>query len=41
MTLPVSPDKGRAHVTNARWDAVDADVAKTSATEAYGEVVWS
>src|SRR5437763_13892785 len=33
--------EGRAHVTNARWDAVDADVAKTSATEAYGKVVWS
>jgi hypothetical protein len=23
------------------WDAVDADVTKTSVTDAYGEVVWS
>jgi hypothetical protein len=28
-------------VTNVRWDAVDAEVAKTSATDAYGEGVWS
>ena len=28
-------------VTNVRWDAMDADVAKTSATDAYGEVAWS
>ena len=28
-------------VANARWDAVDAEVAKTNATEAYGEDVWS
>jgi hypothetical protein len=30
-----------ANVTNARWDAVDAEGAKTNAPEAYGEVVWS
>jgi hypothetical protein len=30
-----------AHVTNARWDAVDAEVTETMVTEAYGEVVWS
>jgi hypothetical protein len=29
-----------AIVTNARRDAVDADVPLTNGTEAYGEVVW-
>ena len=39
---PVPPDKrGVAHVTNARWDAVDAEVTKTIVAGAYGEVVWS
>jgi hypothetical protein len=28
-------------VTNVRWDAVDAECAKTNAHDAYGEVVWS
>jgi hypothetical protein len=28
-------------VTNARWDAVDADVPITNGADAYGEVVWS
>jgi hypothetical protein len=27
MTSPVPPEEGRAHVTNARRDAVDAEVA--------------
>jgi hypothetical protein len=30
-----------AIVTNARWDAVDADVPITNGADAYGEVVWS
>jgi hypothetical protein len=30
-----------AIVTNARWDAVDADVPLTNGAEADGEVVWS
>ena len=30
-----------AIVTNARWDAMDAEVTKTSVTDAYGEVAWS
>jgi len=30
-----------AIVTNVGRVAVDADVAKTNATDAYGEVVWS
>ena len=37
---PSHPIEGRAHVTNARWDAVDAVVTKTNVAEAYGEVVW-
>ena len=42
LTPRVSPNEGRlAIVTNVRWDAVDAKCAKTSAHEAYGEVVWS
>ncbi|WP_291848718.1 hypothetical protein [Bradyrhizobium sp.] len=43
MNLPVSPDEtGRiAIVTNARWDAVDAEVKETMLTEAYGEIAWS
>jgi len=34
--------RGRiAIVTNVRWDAVDAMLAKTNAGGADGEVVWS
>jgi len=33
--------EGRAHVTNAGWDAVDAEARRTSAVDADGEVVWS
>jgi len=34
--------EGRAHVTNARWDAVDADSCDGRAQfDADGEVVWS
>ena len=42
-TLTVSPTEGRiAIVTDAGWDAVDADGAKDeSADFADGEVVWS
>jgi hypothetical protein len=43
MAPPVSPDEERlAIVTNVRWDAVDAALAKTNARWlADGEVVWS
>jgi hypothetical protein len=42
LNPPVSPDKrGVAHVTNARWDAMDADALLTNGVEAYGEDVWS
>jgi hypothetical protein len=39
----VSPDeRGVAHVTNARWDAVDATLAQDERKAvADGEVVWS
>ena len=39
----VSPDeRGVAHVTNARWDAVDAALAQdVRKAVADGEVVWS
>ncbi|MGB8400527.1 hypothetical protein [Bradyrhizobium sp.] len=39
----VSPDeRGVAHVTNARWDAVDAALAHDERKRlADGEVVWS
>ena len=30
-----------AIVTDAGWDAVDADVPLTNGADAYGEVVWS
>jgi hypothetical protein len=41
-TRPFRPTRGAlAIVTNARRDAVDADVHLTNGTEAYGEVVWS
>ncbi len=37
-----APQEGRfAIVTNVGRDAVDAAVRETSATVAYGEVVWS
>ena len=40
-----SPGRGHAwgvvHVTNARWDAVDADAPLTNGAEADGEDVWS
>jgi hypothetical protein len=36
------PTEGRIMiVTNAGWDAVDADAPITNGTEADGEVVWS
>jgi hypothetical protein len=38
---PVSHEGRLAIVTDARRDAVDADVLLTSGTEADGEVVWS
>ena len=43
MTPPVSPDeRGVAHVTNARWDAVDAEACEDERKMiADGEVVWS
>jgi hypothetical protein len=42
LTPRVSPNEGRlAIVTNVRWDAVDAECAKTNAHDADGEVVWS
>jgi hypothetical protein len=43
MSPRVSPNEGRlAIVTNVRWDAVDATLAKTNAGMlADGEVVWS
>jgi hypothetical protein len=42
-TLTVSPTEGRiAIVTDAGWDAVDADGAKDEGADfADGEVVWS
>jgi hypothetical protein len=39
---PSHPTEGRIMiVTNAGWDAVDADAPITNGTEADGEVVWS
>jgi hypothetical protein len=41
-THPSRPTEGRiAIVTNAGWDAVDADARLTNRADADGEVVWS
>ena len=42
LSARLTRQEGRlAIVTNARWDAVDADVTKTNVADADGEVVWS
>jgi hypothetical protein len=38
---PALVRRASAVVTDVGRGAVDAEVAKTNATEAYGEVVWS
>jgi hypothetical protein len=38
---PVLLRRASAVVTDVGWVAVDVDVAKTNATEAYGKGVWS
>jgi hypothetical protein len=41
LICPSHPTQGAlAIVTNAGWDAVDAEVAKTNVAEAYGKDVW-
>jgi hypothetical protein len=41
LIRPSHPTRGRiAIVTNAGWDAVDAEVATTNVADADGEVVW-
>jgi hypothetical protein len=42
LSARLTRQEGRlAIVTNARWDAVDADVPLTNGADADGEVVWS
>jgi hypothetical protein len=41
LTIPSHFEGRIAIVTDAGWDAVDADVPLTNGAEADGEVVWS